>query len=186
MRAKERGDAALAELLVAREVERFLIHEVGLLDDRRFEDWIELFTEDGTYWAPAKLDQDDPWEHVSLFFDDRELMTTRLARLRHPRVYAQIPHSRTSHTIGNVTVEPPKPGADAYDVSARFAMLDYRPGHGQRSFGGRYEYRLVREGDSFLIASKKATLLNCGRRPRGDLHPRSDTGRRAARFARSK
>ena len=158
---ERRGAAALAELLVAREVERFLIHEVGLLDDRRFEDWIELFAEDGIYWAPAKVDQDDPWEHVSLFFDDRELMTTRLARLRHPRVYAQIPHSRTSHTIGNVTVEPPDPDADAYEASARFVMLDYRPGRGQRSFGGRYEYRLVREGESFLIASKKATLLNC-------------------------
>ena len=156
-----RGDAALAELLVAREVERFLIREVGLLDERRFEDWIELFTEDGTYWAPAKIDQDDPWEHVSLFFDDRELMTTRLARLRHPRVYAQIPHSRTSHTIGNVTVDPPRPDTDAYEVGARFVMLDYRPGHGQRSFGGRYDYRLVRHGDSFRIASKKATLLNC-------------------------
>ena len=159
--AENQGDRALAELLVAREVERFLIHEVGLLDDRRFEEWMDLFTEDGTYWAPARIDQDDPWEHVSLFFDDRELMTTRLARLRHPRVYAQIPHSRTSHTIGNIVVEPPHPGAAAYDVGARFVMLDYRPGHGQRSFGGRYDYRLVREGESFLIAAKKATLLNC-------------------------
>ena len=155
------GDAALAELLVAREVERFLIHEVGLLDDRRFEDWMDLFTGDGTYWAPARIDQDDPWEHVSLFFDDRELMATRLARLRHPRVHAQIPHSRTSHTVGNIVVEPPDPRAAAYDVGARFVMLDHRPGHGQRSFGGRYDYRLVREGESFLIASKKATLLNC-------------------------
>ena len=155
------GEAALAELLVTREVERFLIREVALLDDRRFEDWIELFAEDGTYWAPARIDQDDPWEHVSLFFDDRELMTTRLARLRHPRVHAQIPPSRTSHSIGNVLVEPPDPAAPAYDVSARFVMLDYRPGHGQRSFGGRYDYRLLREGGSFLIASKKATLLNC-------------------------
>lgn len=156
-----RGDTALAELIVAREVERFLIREVGLLDDRRFEDWIELFAEDGTYWAPARIDQDDPWEHVSLFFDDRELMTTRLGRLRHPRVHAQIPHSRTSHTIGDVTVDPPDPAADEYEVTARFVMLDYRPGHGQRSFGGRYDYRLVRDGAGFLIAAKKATLLNC-------------------------
>ncbi len=155
------GGAALAELLLTREIERFLIGEVGLLDDRRFEDWTALFTEDGTYWAPAAVDQDDPWEHVSLFFDDRELMTTRLARLRHPRVHAQIPHSRTSHTLGNLLVEPPDPAAGAYEVSARFVMLDYRPGHGQRCFGGRYDYRLVRSGGSFLIAAKKATLLNC-------------------------
>ncbi len=152
---------SLDELLLVREVEAFVIAEIAALDERRFEDWAELFTGDGHYWAPARPDQDDPWEHVSLFFDDRELMATRIARLRHPRVHAQIPPSRTSHMIGNLRVDPPDPAATAYDVAARFVMLDFRPGHDQRIFGGRYDYRLLRTADSFRIASKKATLLNC-------------------------
>ena len=155
------GDGRLAELLLVREVEAFLIAELAALDERRFDDWARLFTEDGSYWAPARPDQDDPWEHVSLFFDDREMMATRFARLAHPRVHAQIPPSRTSHMIGNVTVAPPDPEAAAYRAAARFVMLDYRPGHDQRVFGGRYDYRLVRADGSFRIAAKKATLLNC-------------------------
>ena len=148
-------------LLVVREIEEFLISEVALLDDGRFEDWAALFTEDGHYWAPALPDQASPDDHVSLFFDDRELMATRFARLRHPRVHAQIPPSRTSHMIGNVTVDPPVRAAAGYDVTARFIVLEHRPGVGQSTFGGRYDYRLARDGRSFRIRAKKATVLNC-------------------------
>ena len=37
-----------------REVEQFLYHEARLLDERRFHDWIELFTEDVHYWMPTR------------------------------------------------------------------------------------------------------------------------------------
>ncbi len=89
------------------------------------------------------------------------MMRTRFARLRHPRVHSQIPPSRTSHIISNVVVAPDD--ADGhYRVSARFQMLEYRPGHEQRTFGGRYNYALVRGTDTgFSIASKKAVIINC-------------------------
>ena len=35
------------------EVERFLYREARLLDERRFEEWMNLFAEDGYYWVPA-------------------------------------------------------------------------------------------------------------------------------------
>jgi hypothetical protein len=40
-------------------------------------------------------------------------------------------------------------------------MLEYRPGHEQRVFGGRYQYRLRRRGEAFSIAWKRANLINC-------------------------
>lgn len=155
-------DASVARLVLARAVEEFLIHELALLDERRFEDWVDLFAADGYYWAPASPDQDNPLDSVSLFYDDVEMLRTRFARLRHPRVHSQIPPSRTSHMISNVLVEPSTKKPDVYTVSARFQMLEYRPAHDQRSFGGRYEYVLARSGETdFRIASKKATILNC-------------------------
>ncbi len=57
-----------------RAIERFLIGEVRLLDERRFEDWRELFAEDGRYWVPLKPDQKSPDGESSLFFDDRKIM----------------------------------------------------------------------------------------------------------------
>lgn len=155
-------DAPITQLLLVREVEEFLSHELALLDDRSFEDWVALFTDDGYYWAPASPDQENPLESVSLFYDDVEMLTTRFARLRHPRVHSQIPPSRTSHMISNVMVGPPNEKPNEFKVSARFQMLEYRPGHEQRTFGGRYEYTLVRSGQTgFQIARKKATILNC-------------------------
>lgn len=155
-------DAAAEQLLLHREVEAFLFHELNLLDDRKFEDWVELFTEDGFYWAPAAPEQANPLDSVSLFYDDVEMLKTRFARLRHPRVHSQIPPSRTSHMISNVVIESRNSELGAYEVSARFQMLEYRLAHDQRTFGGRYDYALLRaETGTFRIAAKKAAILNC-------------------------
>lgn len=157
----QQADPGLARLGLIRDVEEFLIREVALLDDRRFEDWVELFTEDGFYWAPATPDQESPQEEVSLFYDDVAMMRTRFARLRHPRVHSQTPPSRTSHMISNVLIEAHNAELGALEVSARFMMLEFRPGNEQRCFGGRYDYALLRDREAgFRIAAKKATVLN--------------------------
>ena len=85
--------------------EAFLYTEARLLDARRFRDWMALFAEDGTYWVPAMPDQKSPFDHVSLFYDDRDLMKTRIDRLEHPRIHIQTPPSRTAHLVGNVIIE---------------------------------------------------------------------------------
>jgi benzoate/toluate 1,2-dioxygenase beta subunit len=59
---------ALQGLSLSRETfELFLIHEAKLLDERRFRDWMELFTEDGAYWVPATPNQESPFNYASLF-----------------------------------------------------------------------------------------------------------------------
>jgi benzoate/toluate 1,2-dioxygenase beta subunit len=86
-------------------VEAFLIHEAALLDDREFEQWRDLFDEDGYYWVPLRPDQKSPEGESSLFYDDRKVMQTRIERLRHPRIHSQTPPHRTCHLIGNVAVD---------------------------------------------------------------------------------
>ena len=85
--------------------EDFIVHEARLLDARRFRDWMALFADDGTYWVPAVPDQQSPFDQASLFYDDRDLMKTRIDRLEHPRIHVQTPPSRTAHLVGNVAVE---------------------------------------------------------------------------------
>ena len=80
-------------------IEAFLIHEARLLDERRFQDWLGLFTDDGWYWVPIEPDQDNPYDTVSLIYDDRRLLETRVRRLAHPGTHAQTPASRTSRII---------------------------------------------------------------------------------------
>lgn len=140
--------------------EDFLIQEASLLDERRFRDWMALFAEDGTYWVPAVPDQKSPFDQASLFYDDRELMQTRIERLEHPRIHVQTPPSRTAHIVGNVVAEEADAAKGEYVVGSTFIMVEYRD-DAQRLFAGRQRHRLRRHGDTFRIVQKRVDLINC-------------------------
>jgi 3-phenylpropionate/cinnamic acid dioxygenase small subunit len=141
-------------------VEEFLVQEARLLDERRFREWMELFAEDGTYWVPAAPDQESPFEQASLFYDDRDLMRTRVERLEHPRIHVQTPPSRTAHLVGNVIVEKADAAKGEVLVGSTVIMVEYRD-EAQRVFAGRQHHRLRREGASFRIVQKRVDLINC-------------------------
>jgi ethylbenzene dioxygenase subunit beta len=149
-----------------RRCEQFLLHEARLLDEGKFDDWLALFTQEAWYWVPSEPDQADPHETVSLIYDDRRLLETRVRRLASPRMYSQEPRSRTSRMIGNVTVEdahatyPPRRAERECTVRAKFMMIEYRREQ-QRLFGGTLLYRLVLVDGRIMIASKRVDLVNC-------------------------
>jgi 3-phenylpropionate/cinnamic acid dioxygenase small subunit len=140
--------------------EKFIIHEARLLDERRFRDWMGLFADDGTYWVPAAPDQKNPFDQASLFYDDRELMKTRIERLEHPRIHVQTPPSRTAHLVGNIVVEEAENADGEYDVGSTLIMVEYRDDT-QRVFAGRQRHRLRRHGDGLRIVQKRVDLINC-------------------------
>lgn len=141
-----------------RAVEEFLIHEADLLDDRRFEDWAALFTEDGIYWVPAVPNQDNPFDTISIFYDDREGRDVRIRRLRHPKNLPEESPTRTIHMVQNVQAAAGEGGA--IEVRSRLLMLEYRNGV-QRLYGARCRHLLRRRGGGFAIAHKRVDLLNC-------------------------
>jgi 3-phenylpropionate/cinnamic acid dioxygenase small subunit len=140
--------------------EQFLIHEAALLDGRRFHDWMALFADDGTYWVPAVPDQDSPFNQASLFYDDRELMKTRVERLEHPRIHVQTPPSRTAHLVGNIVIEQANAMEGEFTVGSTVIMVEYRD-EVQRVFAGRQSHKLRRDGESFRIVQKRVDLINC-------------------------
>jgi 3-phenylpropionate/cinnamic acid dioxygenase small subunit len=148
-----------ADALIDRDAaEAFLVNEARLLDERRFRDWMDLFTEDGIYWVPSAPDQKSPLDQASLFYDDSELMRTRIDRLEHPLIHVQTPPSRTVHLVTNVTVEP----GDAGEVSilSNVLMVEYRLDR-QRIFAGHQRHQLRFEDSAWRIALKRVDLVNC-------------------------
>jgi 3-phenylpropionate/cinnamic acid dioxygenase small subunit len=141
-----------------RACEQFLLHEARLLDDARFDDWLALFTPDAWYWVPSEPDQADPHETVSLIYDDRRLLETRVRRLASPRMYSQEPRSRTSRVVANVSIEAAERGAAT--VRAKFVMIEFRR-DSQRLFGGTTLHRLVATEHGLRIAWKRVNLVNC-------------------------
>ena len=103
--------------------EQFLYHEARLLDTQQLEDWLELFTEDATYWVPLERDQKDPLETSSIIHDDRTLLELRVKQARHPRAHARLPLARTVHQVGNVMVEEDK---DEVEVHSTLQVVEFR------------------------------------------------------------
>ena len=146
------------QALDLRRCEQFLLHEARLLDDGKFDDWLALFTPDAWYWVPSEPNQADPFETVSLIYDDRRLLETRVRRLASPRMYSQEPRSRASRIVGNVTME--ETGQNASTVRSKFMMIEYRREQ-QRLFGGTALHRLVQNDGRIMIAWKRVDLVNC-------------------------
>jgi 3-phenylpropionate/cinnamic acid dioxygenase small subunit len=154
-----RSGAGSAARLSLAECESFLIHEARLLDEGHFDDWLALFTPEAKYWVPSEPDQADPFETVSLIYDDRRLLETRVRRLSSPRIYSQEPRSRTSRTINNVTIEK-NTDAAATLVRSKFVLIEFRRNE-QRLFGGTAFHRLVVDAGGIKIAWKRVDLVNC-------------------------
>ncbi len=136
----------------------FLEHEARLLDEAKFDDWLALFTADGWYWVPSEPNQADPHETVSLIYDDRRLLETRVRRLASPRMYSQEPRSRCSRIVANVTIEDAE--GRAATVRSKFLMIEYRREQ-QRLFAGTAWHRLVQLDGAVRIAWKRVDLVNC-------------------------
>jgi ethylbenzene dioxygenase subunit beta len=146
------------QTLDAKRCEQFLLHEARLLDDGKFDAWLALFAPDAWYWVPSEPEQADPVETVSLIYDDRRLLETRVRRLDSPRMYSQEPRSRTSRMIANVTLDDVE--RNSCTVRSKFMMIEYRREQ-QRIFGGTMLHRLVLAGGRILIAWKRVDLVNC-------------------------
>jgi 3-phenylpropionate/cinnamic acid dioxygenase small subunit len=139
------------------EIEHFLYHEAGLLDQGRLDEWLGLFTDDATYWIPLQADQTDPLSTSSIVYDDRRLLEVRVRQFQHPRAHARVPMPRTVHQVGNMQIV----DADArgVHVSSSLVLVEYRRER-QRVWGARVEHRLRRTGDGLRIAAKRIDLVN--------------------------
>ncbi len=142
------------------EVEALLYREARLLDERRFEEWLALFTPDGRYLIPAG-DTEDPEVEPAIADDDHDTLEDRIHRLRSPVTWAQSPPSRTVHVVGGVEVWPGLAPAECR-VHATAVVYESRGGQ-TRSFAARclYVLRRVEERDTpWRIALKRVLLVN--------------------------
>jgi benzoate/toluate 1,2-dioxygenase subunit beta len=144
------------------DAEQFLIHEARLLDERRFDEWLALFTADCLYWLPIG-DSDSELE-PSIVYDTRTRLEERVFRLNETRAYAQEPPSRTQHNISNVDVEAP-PDDGPVTLRCHLTLFEIRVGDASQAglgvpqiLAGRCEYRCTR-GPEWRIARKTVWLL---------------------------
>ena len=126
----------LAMLLLKQDVEAFLYHEANLLDDRRYEEWLDLLTDDVRYWVPMRrnvkfgeLEREFTREgqDINWFDEGKATLTQRVRQILTGVHWAEEPLSRLSHLVTNVEVLDASPTpADAAEVSLRCRFIIYR------------------------------------------------------------
>ena len=126
----------LARLLLKQEVEAFLYQEAELLDERRYEEWLTLFTEDAHYFMPMRRNvPHDELEReftragldVNWFDEGKDTLTRRVKQILSGIHWAEEPPSRICHMISNVQVLSAMPaGASPTEVTVKSRFLVYR------------------------------------------------------------
>jgi 3-phenylpropionate/cinnamic acid dioxygenase small subunit len=108
----------------------FYIGEAWLLDERKFKEWLDLFTDDVLYFMPRRKNvprreahrELTPLGDLAILEEDKRYLQMRVARLDTGMAWAEDPPSRTRHMVGNLQAEMAENG----EVHARTAFLVYR------------------------------------------------------------
>lgn len=149
-------DTGVAGESAVRAVEEFLYQEADLLDSRRYEEWLALYTEDAIYWIPQG-DEPDHVHQVSIAYDDHRRLHERVLRLASGFAFSQDPPSRTCHVVGNVRVAGEIDGD--LDVRSNLVLAEMRRGV-QSVYAGQVSHQLVPTGGSFMVRRKTIRLIN--------------------------
>ena len=124
------ADAPISQALWF-ELMQFYIREAWLLDERRFKEWLDLFTDDDVlYFMPRRKNvhrrdaerELTPLGDLAILEEDKRYLEMRVARLDTGMAWAEDPPSRTRHLVGNLEATPLENG----EVEARTAFLVYR------------------------------------------------------------
>ena len=107
------SELSVERLLLEREIERFLYREAELLDDRRFNDWIELVAEDIHYHMPVRRnvkfgeqarENSSSDSEISWFDEGKRTLAGRVRQINTGLHWAEEPFSRVRHVISNIQV----------------------------------------------------------------------------------
>lgn len=149
------------------EVSQFLALEARLLDERRFDEWYRLFTDDIHYWMPCRynriareMDKEiaAPGE-VANFDEDKRSLGQRIFRLATGMAWAEDPPSRTRHLVTNVWVRPAAT-VDEYDVQSYFLTYRNRSDTEVDIWAGRRDDVLRRIAERTWQIARRTILLD--------------------------
>ena len=147
------------------EIEEFLFLEAELLDDRRLDEWLELWTEDCHYWMPIRStrvrgdEQDEltkEWEN-SYFDDDKQVMRQRVAKVETRFSWSEEPPSRTRHLLSNIRIRGGS-NPDELVVVCNFIVYRTRLSIDEDKWVGERHDTLRRVDGSWKIAARKVLL----------------------------
>ncbi len=150
----------MAAAVTEEDLIRLVYREARLIDEKRFDEWYDLFTDDAYYWVPLAPDQPDGINHTSLAWEDKLLLKLRVERLKNPRSYSQHPVSRCIHVLQHPEIESSDAATSRWITRTQFIYLESR-GDEQQTYGGHVLHTFIVRDGSLRIQLKRVNLINC-------------------------
>jgi 3-phenylpropionate/cinnamic acid dioxygenase small subunit len=163
-------DGRITKLLLVQDLAEFLYREAELLDERRYEEWLGLLSDDIRYWMPMRRNVKSGEEQreftretsdINWFDEGKETLARRVKQIQTGIHWAEEPVSRISHLVSNVQVIEATPSvADPQEVTVKCRFLIYRNRVETETdiLVGKREDRLRRVDDGWQIARRKIIL----------------------------
>lgn len=149
-----------------RRVEQFLMREARLLDNERWDDWLQTLSEAIHYWMPGienrrREDKSGPYrlEHMAFFDDGMRELQRRVSRFKQPSAWAENPPTRNVHLISNVEVYTGEQEGE-YRAYSCFINVRSRGLDEQYQLTGRREDVLRVEADGLKLFKRKILIPN--------------------------
>ncbi|MEM7406860.1 MAG: 3-phenylpropionate/cinnamic acid dioxygenase subunit beta [Pseudomonadota bacterium] len=163
--------ASAQEIALLYELERFLYHEAELIDERRFEEWLQLFAEDLIYFMPirrnvkfgehATAENTRQGADISWFDEDKWTLSKRVEQINTGLHYAEEPLSRTCHMVSNVELISASPDLTTPSevvIKSRFLVYQNRVETETYTFVGKRIDHLRASGDSWQVFRREVVL----------------------------
>jgi len=134
--------------------------EARLIDEKRLEEWYDLYADDARYWIPLTRGQKSGLTENSLMYEDKLLLKVRVARLRNPHAYSQAQPSWCQHILQSPAIEDRGSLSGIAVLRTPFVYVESQR-DSQHVYAGVAWHHLKRVDQRLAIALKKVELVNC-------------------------
>jgi len=138
----------------------FVVREARLIDQQRFDEWLDMYADDAFYWMPLEWNQTDPRLTCSLMYEDKLLLSIRVERLKGARTFSQKPKSRCHHVLQIPQVDSRDAAANSYVTWTAMHYVETRLEE-QTLYAAWATHHLSVENGKLKIKLKRVDLINC-------------------------
>lgn len=145
---------------IIKKLKEFVLHENELLDNAQFNEWYDLFSDDGMYWVPGSRGQTDPINQMSIALENKLLLKLRIERLSHHRAFSLQPGVHSMRVVQEAKVRSTELNDNGCIVVETNVMYSEFQKPNLYSYPAKITYQLRPKDVSWEIVEKRVDLLN--------------------------
>lgn len=156
----------LERFLLREEIAEFFYLEADLLDERRYDEWLEILADDYQYSVPLRMNveyeaasekgESKPGSEICWFDEPKEIVRLRVAQLATGLHWAEEPVSRVTHVVSNVRLS--KVVLPEVETTCRFIVYRNRVADETDFLVGRRFDTVRKTDDGWEVVARKLLL----------------------------